>query len=41
LDFVSIHAQSKPDTVVYIEDDRRWTWRELLDRRNRLANSLV
>jgi len=41
LDFVSIHAQSKPDVVVYIEDDRRWTWRELLERRNRLANSLV
>src|SRR5437773_2060503 len=35
------HAQSKPDVVVYIEDDRRWTWRELLERRNRLANSLV
>jgi fatty-acyl-CoA synthase/long-chain acyl-CoA synthetase len=40
VDFVAIHAQSKPDDVVFIEDDRRWTWRELLDRRNRLANSL-
>jgi len=41
LDFVSIHAQSKPDAVAQIEDARCVTWRELLDRRNRLANSLV
>ena len=41
MDFVSIHAQAKPDAVAYIEEDRRWTWRELFERRNRVANSLV
>jgi fatty-acyl-CoA synthase/long-chain acyl-CoA synthetase len=41
LDFVSIHAQSKPHAVAQIEEDRRLTWGELLERRNRLANALV
>jgi acyl-CoA synthetase (AMP-forming)/AMP-acid ligase II len=41
LDFVSIHAQSKPDAVAQIEEDRRLTWRELLARRNRLAGALA
>jgi fatty-acyl-CoA synthase/long-chain acyl-CoA synthetase len=41
LDFVSIHAQSKPDAVAQIEGQRRVTWRALLERRNRVANSLV
>jgi len=41
LDVVAVHAQAKPDAVAYVEDVRRWTWRELLDRRNRLASSLT
>jgi acyl-CoA synthetase (AMP-forming)/AMP-acid ligase II len=41
LDFVSLHAQSKPDAVAQIEEDRRLTWRELLARRNRLAGALA
>jgi acyl-CoA synthetase (AMP-forming)/AMP-acid ligase II len=41
LDFVSIHAQAKPGAIAQIEEDRRLTWRELLERRNRLAGALV
>jgi len=41
LDVVAVHAQAKPDAVAYVEDARRWTWRELFDRRNRLASSLT
>jgi len=41
LDFVALHAQSNPDAVAQIEGDRYLTWRELLERRNRLANALV
>jgi len=41
LDFLAIHAQAKPDALAQVEGDRRLTWRELLERRNRLANSLV
>ena len=41
MDFVSLHAQSKPDAVAQIEEDRRLTWRELLSRRNRVASALA
>ena len=41
MDVVADHAQAKPDAVAYVEDARRWTWRELFDRRNRLASSLT
>ena len=41
MDFVALHAQSNPDAVAQIEGDRYLTWRELLERRNRLANALV
>ena len=41
MDFVSLHAQSKPDAVAQIEEDRRVTWRELLSRRNRVAGALA
>jgi len=41
LDFVALHAQSKPDAVAQIEGDRSLTWRELLERRNRVANALA
>src|SRR5262249_56478461 len=41
VDYVALHAQSKPDAVAQIEGARRLTWRALLERRNRLASSLV
>jgi fatty-acyl-CoA synthase/long-chain acyl-CoA synthetase len=41
VDYIAIHAQGKPDALAQIEGDRRVTWRELLERRNRLANALV
>ena len=41
MDYVALHAQSKPDAVAQIEGDRRLTWRALLERRSRLASSLV
>jgi fatty-acyl-CoA synthase/long-chain acyl-CoA synthetase len=41
LDYVAIHAQAKPDAVAQIEGERRLSWRELLDRRNRLASALA
>ena len=41
MDFVSLHAQSKPDAVAQIEEERRLTWRELLARRNRVAGALA
>ena len=41
MDFVSLHAQSKPDAVAQIEEDRRVTWRELLERRNKVAGALA
>jgi long-chain acyl-CoA synthetase len=41
MDFVALHAQSKPDAIAQIEGERSVTWRELLERRNRLANALI
>ena len=41
MDYVALHAQAKPDAIAQIEGDRRLTWRELCDRRNRVAGSLV
>jgi len=41
MDFIAIHAASKPDTVCLIEGERAWTWAEFLERRNRLAHSLA
>jgi acyl-CoA synthetase (AMP-forming)/AMP-acid ligase II len=41
MDVIALHAADKPAAVAYLEEDRRWTWAELLDRRNRLANALI
>jgi fatty-acyl-CoA synthase/long-chain acyl-CoA synthetase len=41
VDPVSIHAAAKPGALAWVEGERRWTWAELLERRNRLANALV
>ena len=40
MDFVALHAQSQPDATAQIEGDRSLTWRQLLERRNRVANAL-
>ncbi len=41
MDHIAIQAAQKPDAIALVEDDRRWTWAELLLRRNRLANALI
>jgi fatty-acyl-CoA synthase/long-chain acyl-CoA synthetase len=41
VDFIAIHAAKKPDALAWTDGDRTWTWRDLLDRRNRLANALT
>jgi acyl-CoA synthetase (AMP-forming)/AMP-acid ligase II len=40
MDVIATHAAAKPDAVALVEGERRWTWREYLERRNRLASSL-
>src|SRR5262245_7400840 len=41
MDHVAIQAAQKPDAIALVEDDRCWTWAEFLERRNRVANSLM
>jgi len=41
MDFVALHAQARPDALAYTDGERTWTWRELRERRNRLANALL
>ena len=41
MDAIATHAAAKPDAPALIEGDRRLTWREFHDRRNRLAHALV
>jgi acyl-CoA synthetase (AMP-forming)/AMP-acid ligase II len=41
VDPIAIHAAARPNALAWIEGDRRWTWAELLERRNRLANALA
>jgi acyl-CoA synthetase (AMP-forming)/AMP-acid ligase II len=40
MDFLAIHAAKNPHAVALIEGERRLSWAEELDRRNRLASSL-
>ena len=40
MDVIAMHAQAMPDGVALIDGDRRWSWRELLERRDRLAGAL-
>ena len=40
MDLIGIHAESNPDKVALIQADRRLSWSQLFDRRNRLANAL-
>ncbi|HEX2438626.1 MAG TPA: AMP-binding protein [Methylomirabilota bacterium] len=41
MDPIAQHAQARPDHPALIEDERRWSWRQLDDRRNRLASALA
>ncbi|MBI2525665.1 MAG: AMP-binding protein [Candidatus Rokubacteria bacterium] len=41
MDFIALHAASKPQAVCLTEGERAWTWAEFLERRNRLAHSLA
>jgi acyl-CoA synthetase (AMP-forming)/AMP-acid ligase II len=41
MDFVARHADAHPDRPALIEIDRRLSWREFCERRNRLAHALA
>jgi acyl-CoA synthetase (AMP-forming)/AMP-acid ligase II len=41
MDIIATHAAAKPDAPAVIEGDRSISWREYLERRNRLAHALV
>jgi fatty-acyl-CoA synthase/long-chain acyl-CoA synthetase len=41
MDWLTAHTARQPDAYVMHEGDRRWTWREYLDRRNRVAHALA
>ncbi len=40
MDALAAHAQATPGALALIEGERRLTWRDFVDRRNRLANAL-
>ena len=40
MDYIATYAGKQPDAVALIEGERRLTWAQLLDRRNRLASAL-
>lgn len=41
MDVIAIHAERQPERATLIEGERRLSWRELRDVRNRLAHSRV
>jgi acyl-CoA synthetase (AMP-forming)/AMP-acid ligase II len=41
MDLLARYAQAHPDRPALIEDERRWSWRELHGARNRLAHALT
>jgi fatty-acyl-CoA synthase/long-chain acyl-CoA synthetase len=41
MDVLAMHASRQPDTAALIEGDRTLSWREFVERRNRLAHSLL
>jgi long-chain acyl-CoA synthetase len=41
MDILARHAAAQPDKAAIIEGERRWTWREYHERRNRLARALA
>jgi long-chain acyl-CoA synthetase len=40
MDFIATYAAKQPSEIALVEGDRRMTWAELLERRNRLASAL-
>ena len=41
MDVIATHAERQPERAALIEGERRLSWAELRDARNRLAHSLV
>ena len=41
MDILARHAANQPDKAAIIDGERRWTWREYHERRNRLARALA
>src|SRR5262245_60152817 len=41
MDIIAVHAERQPERAAIIEGERRLTWREFRDRRNRLGHALV
>ena len=41
MDILARHAAAQPDKAAIIDGERRWTWREYHERRNRLARALA
>ena len=41
MDILATHAATKPDTPALIDGDRSLSWREYVERRNRLAHALA
>ena len=41
MDILARHAQAHPDTAAVIDGERRLSWREYHQARNRLANALA
>src|SRR2546430_8151908 len=40
VDVLALHADRAPDAPALIDGERRLTWREFVDKRNRLASAL-
>src|SRR5256885_16307095 len=40
VDILALHAERAPDAPALIDGERRLTWREFVDKRNRLASAL-
>ena len=41
MDIIDVHAGAKPDIAALVEGERRLTWREYREQRNRLAQALA
>ncbi len=41
MDIIGVHAEHQPERAAIIEGERRLTWREFRDQRNRLGHALV
>jgi fatty-acyl-CoA synthase len=41
MDLLATHADRHPDKAALIEGDRVWSWRRLVESRNRLGRALL